>query len=236
MLQSLDPFYLEHASQIFQLVRASSLPPSLLCLSFADEEEEYLFKCKVRPLTSEERLFRADVMNRRLNSRCKGLLEAAPAPDIRRLFYSRENHIPEISYETEAHEYRAIEEPERSVAHHTVQYLHRTVKDYLESPSVWQMLLDACRSSFDPQMALLRSFVLQLKGLHPHRLTQDLFWANVQSCMSYAKVIGEQRPSSELVQLLDELDNAATELTSHPGTDGKSFTAFYGRKPNLNFF
>lgn len=81
MLKSLDPFYREHASQLFQLVRASSLPPSLLCLSLADEEDDYLFKCEVRPITKEELLSRDDVMKRRLNSRCKGLLEAAPTPD-----------------------------------------------------------------------------------------------------------------------------------------------------------
>jgi hypothetical protein len=38
MLNSLEPFYFAHASQLFQLVRASINPPTLLTLSFADEE------------------------------------------------------------------------------------------------------------------------------------------------------------------------------------------------------
>ncbi|PVH77304.1 hypothetical protein DL98DRAFT_638501, partial [Cadophora sp. DSE1049] len=185
MLKSLDPFYLEHASQLFQLIRASTSPPSLLCLSFADEDEEYVFKCKVRPLTREERTFKADVMKRRLNSRCKGLLE----PMIKKS--------------------RAIEKPEKSIADHTVQYLHRTVKDYLESPRVWNMLLGACQSSFDPQLALLRSSVLQLKTLHPHCLNHEIFWNNVKLCITYAKALDAQIPSLDLIRVLDELDHAA---------------------------
>ena len=96
------------------------------------------------------------------------------------------------------------------------------------------MLLGACQSPFDPQMALLHSFVLQLKVLNPHRLTHFLFWANIQLCMSYAKLLDTRRPSSELVKVLNELDNAATELTSHVGLDGLSFTAVYEKRHDLS--
>jgi hypothetical protein len=78
ILDSLDPFYIEHASQLFQLVRASLVPPSLLGLSFADEEDpNFVLKAKSIPLSKAEALFRAETMKRRLNSRCKGLLEVA---------------------------------------------------------------------------------------------------------------------------------------------------------------
>ena len=78
MLSSLDPFYLEHASQIFQNVRAAEVPPSLLCLSFADEEPDFVINMNVQPLSEDEQFSRADIMRRRLNSRCKGLLEVGP--------------------------------------------------------------------------------------------------------------------------------------------------------------
>jgi hypothetical protein len=39
MLDRLEPKYLEQASQIFQIFRASHTPPSLLLLSFADVED-----------------------------------------------------------------------------------------------------------------------------------------------------------------------------------------------------
>jgi len=77
MLGSVDPFYHSHASQLFQLVRAAFKPPTLLVLSYADEELNFPFKSKVHPLSKEDIILRADTMRRRLNSRCKGLLEIA---------------------------------------------------------------------------------------------------------------------------------------------------------------
>ncbi|KAH7403119.1 hypothetical protein BKA64DRAFT_573567, partial [Cadophora sp. MPI-SDFR-AT-0126] len=206
MLKSLDPFYLEHASQLFQLVRSSTSPPTILCLSFADEDEEYLFKSKVQPLTREQRLLRADLMKRRLNSRCKGLLEVAPGPSPVKSLATSLNAMSMLS---ETPDRRAIKEPEITLADHTVQYLHRTVKDYLESPKVWEMLLDSCHTQFDPQLALLRSSVLQLKILHPRSLDHEVFWSAVSLCISYASFLEEHRPSGELVTILDELDASA---------------------------
>ena len=46
MLKRLDPFYREHASHIIQIVRAARKPPSLLCLSFADEGPEFVLNLK----------------------------------------------------------------------------------------------------------------------------------------------------------------------------------------------
>lgn len=46
-----------------------------------------------------------------------------------------------------------------------VQYLHRSVKDYLDRPEVWESTLSCTNSiAFDPSVSLLRSFVLQFKG------------------------------------------------------------------------
>jgi hypothetical protein len=99
MLRQLNPAYFEQASMYFQILRACTKPLTLLSLSFAEEGLEKAISHKIRPETSEEQMFRAERMRRRLNSRCKGLLEA-PAK-------GREMH-------------KAI-----------VQYLHRTVRDYI---------------------------------------------------------------------------------------------------------
>jgi hypothetical protein len=76
ILDNLDPFYREHSSQVFQLVRAARSPLSLLCLYFADEEDpEFYINCEFRPLTHEEKHLRAETMRRRTNHLSKGLLE-----------------------------------------------------------------------------------------------------------------------------------------------------------------
>lgn len=83
ILNSLDSFYFEQASQLFQLVRASLFPPTLLSLYLADEENPNFYaQCERRFLTYEELKFRVENMRRRVNSRCKGLLEMAPSTQV----------------------------------------------------------------------------------------------------------------------------------------------------------
>ena len=55
ILKNLDPFYREHAFYIFQVVRAARKPPSLLCLSFADEGPELTLNLKVQPLDEKKK-------------------------------------------------------------------------------------------------------------------------------------------------------------------------------------
>ena len=62
ILDSLDPFYFEHAVQFFELVKTAEEPLSLLEFSFADEEPEFLLTCPVHKLTPEDNTYRAEVM------------------------------------------------------------------------------------------------------------------------------------------------------------------------------
>jgi hypothetical protein len=115
ILDNLDPFYLEHASQLFELVRIAPDPPSILCMSLADEELDVILKLRTEPFSLDEIKTKVDVMVRRLNSRCKGLLEVASGLD----YSGNVLHINEGSSER------------RPLPSTTVQYLHRTVKDFL---------------------------------------------------------------------------------------------------------
>jgi hypothetical protein len=76
ILDDLDQFYFEHASQSFQIVRQSEDSLSLLELSFADEEDpETAVRAEIGPLNQADKEYRCDEIKRRLNSRRKGLLE-----------------------------------------------------------------------------------------------------------------------------------------------------------------
>lgn len=57
------------------------MPLCILGLSFAEDGLELALQAKVAPLSSEEVTFRIETMRRRLNSRCKGLLEV-PSLDV----------------------------------------------------------------------------------------------------------------------------------------------------------
>ena len=76
MMSTLDSFYLEQAAQLFQVALHTDQVASLLTYSFLHEEDlDYAIKLKVEPLKTAKVCDRAISMERRLNSRCKGLLE-----------------------------------------------------------------------------------------------------------------------------------------------------------------
>ncbi|KAK9782956.1 putative NADP-dependent oxidoreductase domain-containing protein [Seiridium cardinale] len=108
ILDSLDPFYFEHATQYFRLMAACTQPPTALLFTYADEEDPTfaLGPLEANPAYTEVEL-RVEVMQRRLNSRCKGLIEIG-------------RKSPRSSIYTSP----------------TVQYLHKTVKDYVERPDI----------------------------------------------------------------------------------------------------
>ncbi|KAI4596452.1 hypothetical protein KJ359_005584 [Pestalotiopsis sp. 9143b] len=76
MIQSLDPFYLEHAAQLFALVGASRKPMDLLLASFVDEEDpQSALRMESKAMSDQQIDIRMDTMRRRINSRSRGLLE-----------------------------------------------------------------------------------------------------------------------------------------------------------------
>ena len=274
MLDSFDAFYLEHASQLFQLVRASYRPISLLLMSFADEEDaSYAIDAKIEMLTDEEKLLRCEETRRRLNSRCKGLLEV-PMAEIWEAPNPQKENIPNIPHRpklerkgkeiaaTERMKFTLLdasreepedsdsgneqaEEPEESASVHSgdwetdsesssegednsaidikqrllcvdvaklsslkIEYLHRTVKDYLERDEVWSQLLGATSSSFSPQLSLCRANLLLLKVQNGTTITNDTFWDCIIDSLNYAAEV-EAITSEAQLSLIDEVGRVA---------------------------
>lgn len=78
ILDSVDPAYKMHSAQLFQIHRTASECEdgiSLLRFSYADDDDQALWDDEERPLGRDEFVYRVKSMNRRLDSRTKGLLE-----------------------------------------------------------------------------------------------------------------------------------------------------------------
>jgi hypothetical protein len=148
MLARIDKFYLEQASQLFQLIRAAgeqsevtgireAEPFSVLTLSMADEEDEDLaVKAEIKPLIERKIVSKCESMEGRIKSRCAGLLEV---------------------YEYRGDGYQ-ISEAIQSKADSRVQYLHWTVRDFLEEPNTWSMLLRYTDGTqFEPATFMVKS-------------------------------------------------------------------------------
>jgi hypothetical protein len=174
MLHGLKPTYLVHAPQLFQLVRASRTRPTVLPLSFVDEQDdEYVFRRDIEPLTQDEVLYRAVIVKRRLDSRFKGLLDIAPI----RLEQSQESG-KKLSKHLEPNEGNTVENavlPSASslgitqeltvenghlLAEATVEYLHLTVKDFLERQDIWEFIKGASHVEFSANVSPCRSHLL----------------------------------------------------------------------------
>lgn len=184
MLKMTDPFYHEQASKIFQIYRAAQQHcPSqltLLSLSWADDEEEDLAeKAPILPLPHNRIANRCKAMDARLKSVCAGLLESI---DIR---------FSDIAPDAK------------------VLFLHRTVSDWITQPKVWSGITSHTEGkSFSPNIAMLKSCVLQLKSASVGP-SFPLDMGLITGALKFA-VEAEKDLNGGFPRLLDQLDIAAS--------------------------
>lgn len=174
MLHGLEGRYFTDACRLFQIHRAAKEVRSgfgrglaLLALALAEELTfSMATKRPVKPLAGNEWLMRSVTMKRRLSSRCNGLIEIEDprrksgsiwnAKDLDRLI--TDAGVGDPSVLPTLHAYG------RALAKTTVQYLHRTVKDFLESPDVWQLIeLEAMGDRPCPRTSLCLANVMLWK-------------------------------------------------------------------------
>lgn len=193
ILNSWDPEYFEHAAQYFALMDAygSGSPPALL-FSFADEADTDTCVKKAIGLepggVSKENIdLRLEAVRRRVNSRCKGLLEVSP----------------EFGH------------PQGYVFNESVHYLHRSVKDYIKGSDVHDRIRVATKA-FDCHLRLCSATIAFLKtgNLQAGLLSgtkedgyNGILKPYVDLCFGAAKAVKGENVS-QMIALLDNLDEA----------------------------
>lgn len=91
-----------------------------------------------------------------------------------------------------------------------VNFLHRTVQDFLEKPDIWDLVMSRAGKTFDPDERLLKSYILQLKSVmissagDDFRDVADL----VRTALKYARRSRDFSLRSN-EELLDELEKIA---------------------------
>ncbi|KAH6622677.1 hypothetical protein F5144DRAFT_496494 [Chaetomium tenue] len=171
ILHDLDPFYFKHAAQYFQILSSSSDPPPALLLWFIDEKDvDFALRLPVVEMSNEDAQIRLETMRRRVNSRCKGLIEVA-----------HPGNTPKI-----APSFRT-----------PVQYMHATVKDYIEGSKVQERLLRELGTTFDPHLSLCSGSLAMFKTASGNCV--DLY-----ACMRYASCV-DPRNVQRMVAILDNL-------------------------------
>jgi hypothetical protein len=153
-----------------------------------------------RPLTVLSLAFAEDGFDCALEAEIKPLDEEQfrfRAESVRRRLNSRSKGLLEAT-PVKSH-------PER--AH--VQYLHRTVKDFLARRDIWTYITSGTDPSFNASVTLCGIYLLQLKTAHVSE--QELIWDNVRGCLDHAcraaEVLGRKQ-----IRLIDEMDRTATRM------------------------
>lgn len=219
MLDDLDPEYLDHAMHYFQLMEASLsiLPLNVMVFSYADEEDE-AFGANFPTLPIGMRTFEItrDVMKKRLNSRCMGLLELAE--------------------QSEASEGAFVD-----ASRCRVKYLHRTVRDYIASADVQERLNHRARRAnhrkFDPHLRLCSAELAFCKTSPIHTAPDSertpglpdindssvrASFRSLSSCLYHAaEVQGVGLPF--MVRLLDALEGVCSEVFSNYRWSNQTF-------------
>ncbi|KAJ3522886.1 hypothetical protein NM208_g12674 [Fusarium decemcellulare] len=180
ILDGIDPLYRQHTAQLFKMMTSCIALPPLLAFWFADETDFMERALRENPdtLPEYEVLERQEDMRRRLNSRCRGLLDV-------------DTDLPNPQFGG------------------TVRYLHKTVVEFIQSPSGKELMNKHLDSSFDADIRLAAAQVALLKikiGWRTANKMEDtsLFQPYVSHCLAY---VGRASPESsgDVMQLMDKL-------------------------------
>ena len=154
MLRSIRPgFYLEQGLSLLRLLYLNHGAMATLLLYVADDEDLNLFLCRDKKDFQDYDVIRERIkrMQSKIRTRTTGLLECV-RHDCSEHCISTWNHFSYPFGE--------------SCLESSVQYMHLTVKDFLEKPGIWSWLTELIGSQVsDPFIALLRAEVYKVKGI-----------------------------------------------------------------------
>lgn len=189
MFKRLEDFYFEQACKLFQVAKTTEHPLSLLTYSYILEENDFDAVSMGLNFMPDSQVFeRCEVMERRLNSRCRGLLEVTTPPrkypDFRR----------------------------------RVDFLHRTVRDFFESRAFKELLQECavraqCSPFFDANRAIALSCLAQIKTIDfdPSHLQRSQYI--IEEIFHCARRYEEYSTRSETLEdVLDNLEYYGAEI------------------------
>jgi NACHT domain len=154
MMSKIPTNYRQQASEMFQIVLKSQEyeshfghPLMALQLSFAERDWKYAQETQIKPITLMEENKKCDEINRRIRSRCCGLLELN-----NRVIATRDmGDVDQPNVRSQPEKMRRL----------CVEFVHKTVVEFLSDRSNWSIFgMEAKRLEFSPSSSLFRSYLL----------------------------------------------------------------------------
>lgn len=181
ILCSVDQNYWKESSMIFQMATTAkfALPAGVYSVVY-EHEDDYCLRNDLRPMNTRQYEQAIKMLKLRLAARTKGLLEIGATPKVQ---------PDDFDF----------------YAPHVVIFLHRTVKDFLSAGKIDQLLRSRLHGPFDPDLALCRGLLVQLKRFtaKPEHNHYSSFQKALNDLVFHAKQF-EVKNNDTPIQILDQ--------------------------------
>jgi hypothetical protein len=163
MLNRVPARYRHQTARLLQLVyfgTQDSMPLSALGLWYASELRYYeLLETEISPLTKEEEEEALEDLERRVKSRCFGMIEILVS-ERRAVF---DECLPSPRPQLPRYEPYSCDSASQVP---TVRFIHRSVSEFLQQKEIWDQYLQyQAEDAFQPNISLVMSVILCIKKL-----------------------------------------------------------------------
>ena len=185
MLASVEDVYHEQAAQILMVALHAVEPMPVVVYSYIGDDDHDALANQIAPWSAQECVDIAEASLVRLRVRC---------PDLIKIRISHKD--PRTA---------------QALGHHQVDFLHRTVRDYLALDDTQKQLKARLQKPFEPSQFLCHALLAHLKGFTAHGLYGNLMedplgvWNKVHCILHHAKDL-EVKTCTAQTALLDELN------------------------------
>jgi hypothetical protein len=204
MMFKMQPEYQVQAAEMFQLLHTWNAmvpeqPLKTIVFSFALEDPSKALQLPVGPLEAENALERYHKTEARVRSRCCGLIE------VHKKFSRKDSGLHQPLYGGAVKASWGFPLPDiENVMDSTIEYLHRTVAEFLHSDNVWNEICGmTTRTGFDAMACLAYACLAMLKVQPGHYQKPTISYLN--SLMAFCRSVADISDQSllELVSCTD---------------------------------
>ena len=214
MLASVLPEYQEEGFSLLRQVLAAKSHLTELVISFSLEPISFAVNCPIGRISEQSAQLKKDEINRRLKSRCGGLLETVQNPYVSRLVRLRSIREHKEVWSRVSWNLR----PHISIDP-IVSFIHRTAAEYFQGPWHTDDETHPARTTYKDDLQLLISCLLRIKLIGRTAHVWEISDA-VKDAHSYANRIKKQAGFSPS-NLLNEIDRSACTVWSRGMSAGR---------------
>lgn len=204
MLMSMDQFHRSQASKLLQIVYHRLMlkhgrPLTTFQLHLDEQPPRDALRSKQEEIKDRDKLRICREMQGRIRSRCCGLVEVIPTREMHR-YGDNILNIARVGFS---------QWDQRDLIDSQIQFLHKTVVDFLAEPDIWGFVLGLCDdTTFEADVSITASSVRAIK-MSPVGCEYSVIEAHMQDCLYYAQRAESTTGKAPTLYLL-ELDRSMT--------------------------